>query len=156
MSKQLLRDNANRFEKEEEIRQMLIVQDKPKNNEKFEFNDEIIQELFGESFDEGLWFEGFSDESLVVDESDKENDVEEEITGEIAMEGGDEIVHMIAARSSSTPNNEIGDDENEARLLNKELLQEAERKYDEIREMETLDRPKLKKIRFYRDSEIHK
>ena len=97
MSKQLLRDNANRFEKEEEIRQMLIVQDKPKNNEKFEFNDGIIQELFGESFDEGLWFEGFSDESLVVDESDKENDVEEEITGEIAMEGGDEIVHMIAA-----------------------------------------------------------
>ena len=36
------------------------------------------------------------------------------------------------ARNSSTPNNEIGDDENEARLLNKELLQEAERKYDEL------------------------
>ena len=147
MSKQLLRDNASRFEKEEEIRQMLIVQDRQKNNEEFEFNDEIVQELFGESFDEGLWFEGFSDVSSVVINSDEENDVEEEIVGEIALEGDDETVHMIAARNSSTPNNEVGDDENEARLLNKELLQEAERKYDELREMETVDRPKLKKIR---------
>ena len=151
MSKQLLRDNASRFEKEEEVQQLMLVRQRQDKTAEVDNNKQVIQELFGESSDEGLWFEEFSDVSSMeeslnekVEMSDSDEDVagEEEANNDENKEGDLEVRTLDA----DEPQDEdaVEDDIIE---LNRELLQETERKYGELQAEETVDRPKLTKLR---------